>query len=210
VQPERDQVRLQEGTVAADLQPQQRVVEHGAGGGVADGRLGQELPCPGVAQVRAGVAANVVQVVVVGLGYGQVEVLAEQREDLRAAVGLELGLERVAPGQGKAGLAERSREPGVGGDPRLVHTGRVHDRAAGAAGVAGQRGNRARVVRLGRRPAADAGQGGLDLSRLRPGGQRALVQHRRALHRERRQVEDLGELPDVLGVARSGGECLHG
>ena len=95
----------------------------------------RSAPGPGVAQVQAGVAAHLAEIVVVRFGDGEVQVLAQQRQQLRSPVGLDLGLERVAPGEGEPGLAERRGEPAIGRKALLVHAGRVHDRASCAARV---------------------------------------------------------------------------
>lgn len=80
---------------AADLQAEQRVVEHRALGRIRGGRPGQQRSGPGVAQVQARVAAYLAEVVVVRLGNVQVQVLAQQGQQLRRAFRLYLGLERV-------------------------------------------------------------------------------------------------------------------
>jgi hypothetical protein len=161
VELERQQVRLQVHALPAYLEPQQRVVEHGARVVAAGRGPGQQVAGLGVAQVLVGVAADLVQVGIRRFGDRQVEVLPQQMQQFGAPVGLRPGLERVAAGQGELGLAERGREPGVGGDLLLVHARRVHHRPAGAPGVAGQRGDRAGVVVARRDRAPDPVKPGL-------------------------------------------------
>ena len=184
---ERDQVRLQVGMPAADLQAEQRVVEQRPGARVRRGCPGEQAPGPGVPQFQAGVAADLAEVVVVRLRDRQAQVLAQQPEQLGGAVGLHLGLERVTPGEGEPGLAERGGEARVGGEPLLVDAGRVQDRAPGAARVAGQRGDGPRVVAAWAGPGRGCGPGAasvpfncLSFGLRRAGGCRKTAPRRRA------------------------------
>jgi len=143
VEPQRDQVGLQVGVPAADAQPEQRVVEQRPGAVIL---AGEPLPGADVAQLERRVAADVTQVRVADLADVEPEVVAEQGEQLRGAVVLDLRLELVAAGDREPRLAERGRVADVRRDLLLVHAGRVHQRAPWAAGVGGERGDRPGVV----------------------------------------------------------------
>ncbi len=80
----------------------------------------------------------------------RVQLLVHQTQQLRAAVRLHLGLERVAPHEGELGLSEGRRGAEGVGQHRLVHPRAVQDRAALAARVRGQGREGAGVQRLGR------------------------------------------------------------
>ncbi|MER7267123.1 hypothetical protein ABT344_02255 [Micromonospora carbonacea] len=161
----RHQVRFQVHPLAGDVEAEQRVVEQGRR--VVDaGRRGGGQRGAGP-RGPAGLAGGVGPLAVVlraqvgpGRRAGRVhaEPLGDQPQQLGPAVGLDLRLEGVAPGDREAGLPEPGREPDPLRQPRLVGPRAVQHGPAVTAGVAGQRGDRPGVVPARRPAAPDLGQ----------------------------------------------------
>ena len=82
----------------------------------------------------------------VAAGTGSPSRPATSRSSSAPAVRLDLGLERVTPGDGEAGLPVTRREADPFGQPGLVDPRAVQHGTPGAARVAGQRGDRPGVV----------------------------------------------------------------